>query len=267
MTEPPLVENLREPGPGAVLAKERKAQGLSLADVSRQLKLAIRQVEALEADNYAALPGATFVRGFVRNYARLLRLHPESLLQALEKTVPGSAVTKREDKPARFISSGSGRTSRRGVWALLILVALVATAVWVDYFGIGIGTGPSSPRPVAKPAAPAPAPAPAPAIAPEPPAPAPPAAPESPPVPVQIPPQEFELKLAVKKDAWIQVKDSQGQVLLSRTVTAGGERTLRGAPPVSLIVGNAANVSLSYNGKPIDLAPHSTGNVARLKLE
>ena len=33
-----------------------------------------RQVQALEADDYAMLPGRTFVRGFLRNYARLLGL-------------------------------------------------------------------------------------------------------------------------------------------------------------------------------------------------
>ena len=58
------------PMPGAILLEERRRQSLSLTDVARQLKLSPRQVEALERDDYAALPGPVFVRGFMRNYAR-----------------------------------------------------------------------------------------------------------------------------------------------------------------------------------------------------
>ena len=51
--------------------------------VAQQLKLAPRQVRALEADDFAQLPGRTFVRGFVRNYARLLNLDADAVLAAL----------------------------------------------------------------------------------------------------------------------------------------------------------------------------------------
>jgi cytoskeleton protein RodZ len=39
--------------------------------VAQQLKLAPRQVRALEEENFGMLPGRTFTRGFMRNYARL----------------------------------------------------------------------------------------------------------------------------------------------------------------------------------------------------
>jgi cytoskeleton protein RodZ len=67
-------------GPGARLRGAREAAGLSLDQVAQQLKLAPRQVKALEDENFAELPGRTFSRGFVRNYARLLNLDPEDLL-------------------------------------------------------------------------------------------------------------------------------------------------------------------------------------------
>ena len=59
---------------GTLLRSAREAAGLSLDAVAQQLKLAPRQVRALEESDFAKLPGRTFVRGFVRNYARLLRL-------------------------------------------------------------------------------------------------------------------------------------------------------------------------------------------------
>src|SRR5262245_26902256 len=66
--------------PGAMLLAVRREQGLSLGDVARQLKLSVRQVEALERDEYEAFPGPVFVRGFLRNYAKLLQLDPEALV-------------------------------------------------------------------------------------------------------------------------------------------------------------------------------------------
>ena len=67
--------------PGAALLKERRRQGLSLGDISRQLKLSVRQVEALERDDYSAYKGPVFIHGFIRNYAKLLGLDPEPLIR------------------------------------------------------------------------------------------------------------------------------------------------------------------------------------------
>ena len=56
---------------GALLREAREAAGMSIDAVAQQLKLAPRQVQALEDGDFAHLPGRTFVRGFMRNYARL----------------------------------------------------------------------------------------------------------------------------------------------------------------------------------------------------
>src|SRR6478735_2390937 len=71
---------------GGMLRHARESAGWSIDMVSQQLKLAPRQVQALEADDYAQLPGRTFVRGFMRNYARLLRLDADALLSALPES-------------------------------------------------------------------------------------------------------------------------------------------------------------------------------------
>jgi cytoskeleton protein RodZ len=100
MTEPD-VEPASDPGsqtlppphsPGAQLLAERRSQGLSLGDIARQLKLSVRQVEALERDEYSSFPGSVFVRGFLRNYAKLLRLDPEPLLEAARASVAPALV-------------------------------------------------------------------------------------------------------------------------------------------------------------------------------
>src|SRR5262245_25232809 len=68
-------------GVGQELAAAREAMGLALADVAQSLKFAPRQLEALEAERFEELPGATFAKGMVRSYARLLKLDPEPLLE------------------------------------------------------------------------------------------------------------------------------------------------------------------------------------------
>lgn len=89
---PSLSEMLAQtPSAGAILAAQRKQLGMSVDEVSAKLKLSHRQIEALETDRYDALPGNTFVRGFVRNYARLLQIDAQPLLHYLESHLPQEA--------------------------------------------------------------------------------------------------------------------------------------------------------------------------------
>ncbi len=78
--------------PGQVLAAERERQGLSRADVAQRLHLRPWQVEALETDDYGRLPPGTFLRGFVRNYARALGLDAEAVLSLLAEAGPRQAA-------------------------------------------------------------------------------------------------------------------------------------------------------------------------------
>ena len=96
------------PTPGTLVREAREAAGLSIDDVSQQLKLAPRQVQALEADDYAQLPGRTFVRGFMRNYARLLRLDPDALLAALPVL---DALSAGNSPITRVVGEIAGRSS------------------------------------------------------------------------------------------------------------------------------------------------------------
>jgi cytoskeleton protein RodZ len=79
---------------GMVLREAREAMGLSVHDIANRIKFAPRQVEALEANDFANLPQATFLRGFVRSYARVLQLDEASLIAALPVD-PASRVVAR----------------------------------------------------------------------------------------------------------------------------------------------------------------------------
>ncbi|MDR2507713.1 MAG: DUF4115 domain-containing protein [Candidatus Accumulibacter sp.] len=72
------------PSVGSELRTAREARDLTIGDVAKTLKLSVSQVEALEADDWRHLPGNTIIRGFVRNYARLLGLEPSALMSMLD---------------------------------------------------------------------------------------------------------------------------------------------------------------------------------------
>lgn len=131
----------QETSPGSVLGEERRRQGLSVADVARSLKLAPRQIEALEADDYGALPGAMFVRGFTRNYAKLLGLDAEALVAGTDKRISPASLLPGAPRPsvnvpvpemdsdARRMASRNDRGGRPFVVAALLGAVVIALVV------------------------------------------------------------------------------------------------------------------------------------------
>src|SRR5512145_146488 len=68
---------------GMALREAREHLGMSVNDIADRIKFAPKQVEALEANDFAHLPRATFLRGFVRSYARVVQMDEAVLIAAL----------------------------------------------------------------------------------------------------------------------------------------------------------------------------------------
>jgi cytoskeleton protein RodZ len=83
---------------------------------------------------------------------------------------------------------------------------------------------------------------------------------------VQPPASAAEVRLTFDDESWVEIKDATGTVIFSRLNSAGSEQTVGGEPPLDLVIGNARSVRLTYRGKPIDLAPHTRVDVARVRL-
>lgn len=83
--------------PGNQLQRAREERHWSRADIATSLCLNVGVIIALEENDYSRLPFPTFVRGYLRNYARLLELEPEPLLAAYERhggnTSPSLPIT------------------------------------------------------------------------------------------------------------------------------------------------------------------------------
>lgn len=285
----PMTEHL---SPGQALAAARAEHKLSVADVSQQLKYGVKQIAAIEADDYARLPGATFVRGMIRSYAKLLQIDAEPLLADLgRREIPGSiTVDLRTDGQEPFIEGG-GKSNR--IYVLLSIAALAAVAIvayeWQfspldtgEVVTITPKSATGDPAPASAPTpAPAPAAADASAVAPAEPAPGAQSAaaavtPPAPTAPPQAAPaaaasdaagEHKRIELAFDQLSWVEIRQADGKILLSQLNQPGTRQVVDGAPPFQVVIGNAANVRLKYDDAPVDLRPYFKVDVARLKLE
>jgi cytoskeleton protein RodZ len=260
---------------GAVLAAAREAKGLSIEDISRQLKLSAAQVRALETDDHASLPSPVFVRGFLRSYARVVGADITALLpsKTAPVTVASGAAAAQGERMLQQQSSAVMETRRKRpvMVALLILACLIAALSYYE-FVINSPARPAVTAPESMTSAPAVPAAPAvnsvtvpvtPAVA---------EAPVTPPVqetaksePVAV---EKSLHFVFKRDSWVEVLDGNDEVLFSQRNAAGSERRITGKPPFKLVVGAASSVELRFNGKLVDLLAHApVTDVARLTLE
>ncbi len=75
---------------GQRLSELRKERGLTITDVAQVIKYSPRQIEALEGDRFDQLPDAAIIRGFIRNYARLLQMDATDLLAIFNRQFPAS---------------------------------------------------------------------------------------------------------------------------------------------------------------------------------
>jgi len=260
---------------GQILRDARVAQGIALDDAAARLRLMHRQIEAMEADDFESLGQPVFARGFVRNYARLLGLAPEALLARMQGAPAEPAAVSPADQPV----SHSWLTSPWLMLSLLGLVVAVAVPVVLYlWLNSGVGDGSTEREPVvaqtqaARAAAPAPVAEPAEAVPPvveaapaEPDAPAEPAAAAAPATPA--PAAGSVLHLEFGDEAWTEIKDASGRMLHRQLNPAGGSVDVHGQPPFDVVIGNAAQARMTYNGRPIDLKPFIDATVARFTLE
>ena len=272
---------------GQTLREARERQGFSVADVAAQIKFAPRQIEALESDDYKSLPEMAFVRGFVRSYAKILKLDAQVLLANLTqaKSVSGELTPASVEVP--FPDENLAQRQNLIVLgsALLLAVLVVVFAVW-NYTSGGMpqkenkvettvllpeqaqvttdeiapvetveektktpeAVVPSSVRSTK------------PVIAKE---------PALPPTPSDAPPNPGTLRLEFDEESWVEIKDRDGIILSSQVYQPGGEVKIEGNMPFSVLIGHAPSVRLYFKDKQVNLAPHTrpSTDVAFLTLK
>ena len=250
-------------GPGWLLREAREALGLSVEEAAGKLHLAVTTVRALEADDYAGLPPAIFVRGYLKNMARLLDLDPKVVIAAYERQDGREAMA--DTLQLTPFDPGSGESRFGFLLISLTLIAFLGLGWWV-YQTSGdraetseVAVTPQEIVPEMQRPAPleetmevgatsAALPAAIPAVGGVPamgsPASAEPrtAAPE----PSDVP----SIRVRFLGDSWISVLDADGNRLLYELGAKGAERLVRGKPPFAVVLGRPAEISLEYKDQP-----------------
>lgn len=271
------------PTAGGLLKAARQAAGVHLAVLSVNLKVPVRQLESLEADQYMADQSPVFARGLAASVCRHLRVDSAPILALmpmssnyLEST---GAVRQALMAPADL---GSMRRSRLGAsrqtwWMATGMLVLIAALIWLPHPAHWAWLDALRPAVSApEPAAAAPAVAAGMVLEPVSPASAAVGAPaqEPPPVaaltPANLPPAvalPSELVFSAQNTSWVEVRDAQKQLIWNGVLNAGDLKRLPVSFPVSVVVGRSDAVQLSVQGQPFDLKPHTQVNTARFEVK
>lgn len=285
-------------GPGRRLRSEREALGVSVREVADTLNLSITVVQALEDDDYKQLPGAVFIRGYVRAYARLLDLDPVPLLDQLPAAGGRVVPVAREPELAEWIRRRPGLVL--GALGSVVLVLLVAAVLWLwpeegldslwkSIDGSAVTVPPveadaaweweQAQQPVqTDPATSAAEPLPdgdgisaetsdgelaantipAESVAAS--------ATEASGVQRLTATGTDTLTLRFNADCWVEISDVDGVVLYRELHRPDDVLDLVGQAPFRVKLGHAPGVELAFRGETIALAPHTRNNVAALVL-
>ena len=281
------------PRAGADLRAARERVGWSLPAIADALRIRLPHLEALEEGRISDLPGNAYALGFLRTYASALGLDPNEIARRF-KAEAASVNQKTEltfpaPVPERGVPAG----------AVVLLGVLLAVGAYIGWYRLS-GEGrlpaetttpvPARLAPLAEQAVPASIPPLAPAVTPAPtPTPTPADQPvvqqaEAPPVPsispssaaaapvnplpmTANPPQtagqdQSRVTLVATADAWVQVRDRGGQVLLNRILHSGETWDVPSRPNLLLTTGNAGGTLLVVDGT-VGMPLGSSGSVRR----
>ena len=290
---------------GAILRDLRGNMNLTVQEVASRLHLEPRVIELLEDDAYDQLPASIYVRGYIRNYSKLvgadadhlIRLYDQADVEEEPEIIPEvrhPAQTSSSDKPVKVMT-----------YLISLLLVILLVAWWQSNFlvkDLGVPAG-KTPAPAAagKHGAEAPAfdyhfdvvPAStdpfyrakqegesgaaaatgeeAPEVTPAE------GAAETTEAAAPPPPREprtltsattgpDSIVMHLSADSWIEVTDANDQRVFFSLGRAGDTLILHGAAPFSVLLGFAEGVKMEFNGQPFDLASHSRSGVAHFTL-
>jgi cytoskeletal protein RodZ len=214
--------------PGAKLRAAREAQGLSIQDVATRTRIAQRQLEAVERDDYAALPGIPYAVGFARAYARAVDLDEVAIAAEVRHGVHNSDIGANRYEafepvdPARVPSRTLAWTA-----ALIVVVLIAGFTIWRTQL-LTPPTGEEIAQDQAQPQA-----APAGVAAP-------------------IPPAAQPVVFTAVDDVWLRIYDEAGERLKDGLMKKGESFTLPAeAKGPMILTGRPQALNVTVGGKPV----------------
>jgi cytoskeletal protein RodZ len=247
------------PALGERFRAAREARGLSLSDVSQQIRIRSVYLAAIEDENWASIGAPVYIRGFLRTYARFLGLDPEEVVgsfNGVPPPPPGARASAATPDPAvapafslPTLPAGSPETPRRRgslvIWAAgivaFLLIAFVVYNEWVFHqqsvpsVAAGVSASPlpstEATAPDATGAGPESSESPGPNLSPE------------------VADGPNTLALTLTAPSWLRVT-VDGSVSMEGTFPAGTSKTFHGKSAL-VRIGNAGGVEIRVDGKDV----------------
>ena len=290
-------------GPGQLLRNAREQLGWTREQVASRIHLRLTLIAAIEADTYDKHTSHTFIRGYLRAYAKLVGIPEETILAAYDKlglTPPDNIDMQSFSRRSRQ----QANDSRLKVVTWLVILVLIALSIawwWqstarrsagdealaASEMGTEQTMSVASVTPavdVADPVLPVASDAVATDIVVSDAAATVPAvvaatsaalstetsaaeATLAPAEPAATEPGKApQLKMSFTADCWLDVKDANGKTLFSGLKKANDELVLEGPEPLRFIIGAPMAVNLEYQGKSFDMSRYNNGRTARFSL-
>lgn len=254
--------------PGKRLQNARQSMSLSEQDVARRLHLSVSVIKALEGDDYERLPEPAFVKGYIRNYARLVGVPADEVANLYQQI---AAEEQQAPLPVKALQEES--VGGKPVW-LYGLAALVAVALIWSFVERSSDTPDDAAAPVVEESLPAPSDLdsaldadvitedalvdmPVEEVVPEP-----------EPEPELAAPAVAQDKLSMRfvEACWLRVVDANGNEIYSGQKPAESVFSLEGEGPFRITLGNAAAVSeINVNGNVVPVPASTPGRVVTVR--
>ncbi|KAB0677941.1 DUF4115 domain-containing protein [Aeromonas caviae] len=287
-------------GPGQLLRNAREQLGWTREQVASRIHLRLTLIAAIEADTYDKHTSHTFIRGYLRAYAKLVGIPEEAILAAYEKlglTPPDNIDMQSFSRRSRQQANDS--RLKVVTWLVILVLIGLSVAWWwqstarrsagddalaATEMSATVNTPEANVAPaveVAEPVLPAAsdavstqvvvsgATATLPVVATD----------ASAAVPTDVsgavstaestttePAKAPQLKMSFTADCWLDVKDANGKTLFSGLKKANDELVLEGPEPLRFIIGAPMAVNLEYQGKSFDMSRYNNGRTARFSL-
>lgn len=284
---------------GGRLKAARQAVGMHLAVLSVNLKVPVRQLEALEADQYLVDQSPVFARALAASVCRQLRVDPAPVLALMPMSAnyleSNGVVRQAYTAPANLgrLSSTSPVAPFKVLWVVVGMLLLIAGLIWLPNFSQWSGFESlraywSVAEPTIQSAGPVALPEPSALVVqgpdfassePEPKAGVTVVKSVLPTVAsglagvaatatgTTVALSEPELVFSAQSMSWIEVRDAQKQLVWNGVLNPGDSKRLSVSLPVSVVVGRSDAIQLSVKGQPFDLKPHTQVNTARFEVK
>ncbi|WP_194437935.1 RodZ domain-containing protein [Vibrio fluminensis] len=288
--------------PGTILKLKREEAGLSKKQVADRLRLRVAIIEQIEKNEFEPDQVATFTRGYLRSYAKVVNADEAEVLAALDATVGTQAPQEQEMKSFSRKTNREKHDSRimALTWGIVVVIVAISSVWWwqnqqkdglelsIEEDSALIAETEQQPeldtaidQISAEPSEPVALPNDAAAEQSQPTSQEPvadnsetvaeatPSTEAAEPIEPEVTKPEVvanRLEISFNGECWVQVKDATGKTLISGIKRGGEAVELEGKLPYNVILGAPQNVSITLASETVDLSGYTAGKAARFTL-